>query len=188
LIYCAGMDFSNELPEKLQLDPNLRYFEGRDARKIFMRNTVSGHAVLFRKQMLPLITPFKEGVWYDWMMAVTAAYNGGVQFYNEALVLHREHSDSMTLGSELTLSAKEQEFYKKEVIAHCNAFQHVPNIPGAHKQFAAQFSFLLQRSLSKKFYFPLFSFIFKNRKLLFNYKKKVAFFSHLKHSFRRTIN
>jgi glycosyltransferase involved in cell wall biosynthesis len=190
LIYSGALMFRDRLPDKFELAPNYRQFEGQDARRIFLRNTISGHALMIKRDFLKLVLPFKEGVMYDWWMGVVAAYNGGVQFYPEVLVMQREHENNVTLDSgNRNTKTEKRKIYKQKVVSHCDAFQKAPNIPQSHKKFADEVASLMKRSFSQKFYLPLFLFLMKNRKILFNYKRrKIGFFSYLKHSFRRTIN
>lgn len=190
LIYCGALSFVDAIPQHYSLHPLYRQFEGTDARKIFLRNTVSGHALLIRKEFLRLVLPFNDTVMYDWMMAVTAAYNGGVQFYPEVLVFQREHSNNATLQSGKQQTVVQQRIaFKKQRIEHLQAFIKIPGIPSQHALFAEKLKSLLTISMKHHFYVPLFSFLLKHRNILFNYKKrKIGFFSHLKHSITATRN
>ncbi|MCY7421576.1 MAG: glycosyltransferase [Chitinophagaceae bacterium] len=190
LIYCGALSFVNEVPQQYSLHPLYRQFEGTDARKIFLRNTVSGHALLIKKSFLPLVLPFIEDVMYDWMMAVTAACNGGVQFYPEVLVFQREHRNNATLqsGKQQTI-AQQRIAFKKQRIEHLQAFIKIPGMPSQHALFAEKLATLLTNSMKHNFYFHLFSFLLKHRNILFNYKKrKIGFISHIKHSYLSTRN
>ena len=190
LIYCGALSFVTELPKQCNLHPLYRQFEGTDARKIFLRNTVSGHALMIRKEFLSLVLPFNNTVMYDWMMAVTAAYNGGVHFYPEVLVFQREHRNNATLQSGKNLTEPEQKrAFKLQAIAHLHAFTAVPGIPKEHKVFAQNLEKLLNESIRHTYYYPLFAFLIKHRTILYNYKKrKFGFVSHIKHSFKFTRN
>ena len=189
LIYCDSFIFSDTPPANPP-SPRFRQFEGTDARKISLFNTISGHALLFRKEFLPLVLPFEEGVMYDWWMGVVAAYNGGVQHYPEVLVYHRKHANNATVNSMHKYSEWEQRhLHKKILIEHSQKFAKAPNILPSHKNFLLVYNKLLKESLERKFHTPLFKFILKNRRLLFSYKrKKIGIFSHIKHSFYRTYN
>ena len=190
LIYCGALSFVTEVPGQYDLDPLYRQFEGTDARKIFLRNTVSGHALLIRKSFLALVLPFNPNVMYDWMMAVTAAYNGGVQFYPEVLVFQREHSNNATLQSGKQQTVAQQRIaFKKQRIDHLQAFIKIPGIPPQHALFAKKLARLLTDSMKHHFYIPLFTFLLQHRNILFNYKKrKIGFISHIKHSYLSTKN
>lgn len=188
LIYCSSYFFSGKPPETLDINPNFRRFEGKDARKIFLYNSVSGHALLIRRSFLQLVLPLNEKVTYDWWMAVVAAYNGGVQYFPEILVCQRLHDNNVTVAFENRYSKDEIRLkLKQTIIDNCNQFAEAINIPKMHKAFALKLARLAAESLNRKFYFPLFLFLLNNRTILFNYKKrKVAIFSHVKHSYRRT--
>ncbi|WP_018616039.1 glycosyltransferase [Segetibacter koreensis] len=190
LIYCNSIIFTDRPPLHPKRNKNFRYFEGTDARKIFMVNTVSGHAMLIKRQLLDLIFPFAEGVMYDWWIAVVAAYNGGVQHFDEILVFQRSHARNITVSSHRELSIEEERnAYKKFLIIQCQKFASAPNIPATHKAFLEEFTSLTRESLIKKFHRQLFLFILKNRLLLFNYKRKrISIFSHIKHSYIRAFN
>lgn len=189
LIYCNSFIFSGQPPAK-PTPPVYRQFEGEDARKIFLFNTISGHALMFKKELIPLVLPFSEDVMYDWWMGVVAAYNGGVQHYNEVLVFHRSHSNNITINAMRRYSEAEQRYlHKKLLIKNTKKFLTAPGILPSHKDFLIKYRTLLTESLSKKFHIPLFIFMVKNRKLLFNYKRKsIAIFSFIKHSYLRTHN
>lgn len=190
LIYCGALSFVNEVPQQYSLHPLYRQFEGTDARKIFLRNTVSGHALLIKKAFLPLVLPFNDGVMYDWMMAVIAAYNGGVQFYPEVLVFQREHGNNATLQSGKNQSpAEAKKAFKVQRIEHLEAFADIPGISVSHRDFALKLATLFRKSLGYAFYMPLFIFLIKQRHILFNYKKRTfAILSVFKHSYRSTRN
>ena len=185
MIYCASKPFQGSRPDVIAPTPsNFRYFEGKDARKIFFRNTVSGHNILLRQSFLAKVLPLPTKTYYDWFIAVVAAYNGGVQFYPEIMVLHRMHGNNATMDT-ATTGKKYSIGSKQSIIDATQSFMNIEAMPLAHKNMASKLCKLMQESLTEKFSKPLFSFLFKYRSLLFNYKRrKIGFFSHLKHSYR----
>lgn len=187
LIYCDSYVFSNIPPKRPEL-PKFIQFEGTDARKIFLTNTVSGHAILIKKQLVPLILPFKEGVMYDWWTAVVAAYNGGVQHFNEVLVFHRSHAQNITVNVMDRFTKAEQRYlHKKLLITQSEKFLTALNIPPTHKDFLEEYLGLMKESLTKRFHIPLFLFILSNRRLLLHNKKRnISIISNIKHSYLRT--
>lgn len=189
LIYCNSYIFSGDVPQHPQ-EPVFRMFEGTDAKKIFLANTISGHAIICRKDFIPLVVPFSKDAMYDWWMGVVAAYNGGVQHYDKVLVYQRSHSQNSTVDILEKYDKAEQKNIKKQrMIKQCRVFMHAPNITPEDKDFLNTFSHLLEESLYVSFYKPLFSFMFMHRSLLFNFKKKkIVFFSHLKHSYKWATN
>lgn len=189
LIYCNSFIFSGQAPAQPP-EPVFRMFEGTDARKIFLANTISGHAIICSKDFLKLALPFTEDAMYDWWMGVVAAYNGGVQHYDKVLVCQRSHADNSTVDILEKYSANEQKNIKKKLlIKQCRVFMTAPNILSEDKIFLSTFAHLLEESLYKNFHKGLFGFMVKHRKLLFNFKKKkVVIFSHLKHSYLWSLN
>lgn len=183
VIYCASTVFSKAIPYKPMPHRHFKRFEGTDARKIFLYNSVSGHAMLLKKSFLPLVFPFEENVMYDWWIAVVAAYNGGVQYYPEVLVLQRKHENNITIDT-LTKTPLNKYDFKKTLIRHLEKFASAPGIKPSHKNFLKKYFILLQKSIGIKFYWPLYKFIFKNRIVLFNYKKrKKGLASYIKNSY-----
>ena len=188
LIYCGSVLFKTQMPKNSKPNPLFRPFTGTDPRKIFLRNTVSGHATLIRKELLGVALPFHENIMYDWWLAVVAACNGGVQHYPEVLVMQRQHEHNITANISISGSTQRRA-YKKYIIRHLDRFSQVPGMEPAQKEFADTFSLLLQKSLAIKFSLNLFSFILRHAKTLFHYKKRrFPLVSYVKHAYKRTLN
>lgn len=189
LIYCDSIRFKNEIPTVLKENPLYRRFFGSDARKLFLFNTVSGHAMLFKRSFVSLILPFKEGLFYDWCMAAIAGCNGGISYCSETLVLQRIHSNNISIEKS-EMSGRETLVAKRnEAINHLEFFSTIPNIKASHAQLATKlFKALKSRtSFYQKIY--LFLLLLINRNLLFNYKKRRwSLPSHIKLAFAWAFN
>lgn len=59
-------------------------------------NCVSGHAMLFRRELLQRALPVPENFFHDWWLAAVAASSGGIAYCNRSLVRYRQHTDSVT--------------------------------------------------------------------------------------------
>jgi len=59
-------------------------------------NCVSGHAMLFRRDLLERALPAPQGFFYDWWIAAVAASAGGVVSCERSLVLYRQHGGNVT--------------------------------------------------------------------------------------------
>jgi hypothetical protein len=59
-------------------------------------NCVSGHAMLFRRELLDRALPVPCGFFHDWWIAAVAASAGGIAFCPQALVLYRQHGANVT--------------------------------------------------------------------------------------------
>jgi Glycosyl transferase family 2 len=59
-------------------------------------NCVSGHAMLFRRELLESALPVPVEFFHDWWIAAVAAGSGGIVFLPETLVLYRQHGGNVT--------------------------------------------------------------------------------------------
>jgi hypothetical protein len=59
-------------------------------------NCVSGHAMLFRRQLLDRALPIAPNFFYDWWLAAVAASVDGIEFCDRKLVLYRQHGANVT--------------------------------------------------------------------------------------------
>lgn len=73
-----------------------RFVAGFCAKKLIYSNCVSGHASLLRKELIELSKGFNHCFYYDWWLAYTAACTGRINYIEQKLVQHRQHSESST--------------------------------------------------------------------------------------------
>jgi len=59
-------------------------------------NCVSGHAMLFRRELMALARPVPAEFFYDWWIAAVAASAGGIVYVAQSLVLYRQHGTNVT--------------------------------------------------------------------------------------------
>jgi glycosyltransferase involved in cell wall biosynthesis len=188
LIYCDSVRFEGKLHNAPETNKKLRRIAGTDPRKISVFNTVSGHALMLKKPLLPLALPFKEGIFYDWWLAIVAMTNGGISYVPEVLVYQRTHDKNLSIHKGLT-QAQQLAHHKQMVLAHLKAFKDVVNATPEQTRYFQQLYNLWNEAQYKKFHWQLFFFLMGNRKNVYSYKKrKVGFFSYLKHSFRFARN
>jgi glycosyltransferase involved in cell wall biosynthesis len=186
LIYSDSVRFEGKL-DKANCKKNLlsKRFYGDDPRKLAIFNTVSGHALMIKKSFLEVVLPFHKHIFYDWYMAVIAASNGGVAYVDEILVYQRAHNNNASFGEQIQKEFKnKKEAMHNLVSKHLLAFMNAPSITSQEKDFFITLSDLFGTSLQTRKKTRLFLFLMKNRETIFWYKKrKIGFFSHLKHSF-----
>lgn len=58
-------------------------------------NCVSGHAMLFKRELIDYIFPLPQNLYFDAWIAATAASLNGVKFIDSNLVLYRQHSSNV---------------------------------------------------------------------------------------------
>ena len=59
-------------------------------------NCVSGHAMLFRRELMRSVRPVPAEFFYDWWIAAVAASAGGIVCVPRSLVLYRQHGANVT--------------------------------------------------------------------------------------------
>jgi len=67
-----------------------------DPMRFVMENCVSGHAMLFRREVLTRALPIPDNFFHDWWLAAVAAAMGGAVFCPQALVHYRQHAANVT--------------------------------------------------------------------------------------------
>jgi len=99
LIYCDSLMIDESgvsLNKKLSDIKNLQSFN--DCLVFVIGNSVSGHASLFKRELLYKTIPFPDFFTYDWWIAFCALLYGKIKFIDFPLVYYRQHSHS-TIGA-----------------------------------------------------------------------------------------
>ena len=65
--------------------------QGQDPLRYVFQNTVSGHAMIVRREVFERAEPFPPLLYHDWWLAMCAAAGGGVVYVDDALVQFRRH-------------------------------------------------------------------------------------------------
>lgn len=71
-------------------------YQGADPLALVTTNSVSGHAMIFRRQLLGRAAPFPPGIHYDWWLALVAATGSGIRYVDRPLVQFRRHDAAAT--------------------------------------------------------------------------------------------
>jgi glycosyltransferase involved in cell wall biosynthesis len=95
LIFSKSIRFDNHntqytIHNTQQTIPNVAIEE------IAFRNKISGHTMLIRKELLYAVKYWDTRYFYDWWLAIAAAYLDKVAFLDKPLVFWRRHDDSVT--------------------------------------------------------------------------------------------
>jgi glycosyltransferase involved in cell wall biosynthesis len=186
LSHSASVHFSgNILPVKKRNNSTLP-FTGNDVKKLLLRNSVSGHNIIFRKSLLTQILPIPEHIFYDWWIVQTAACNGMVTATNKILAYHRFHENNITLQQRNSVYQTVQEYNERKTAL--NLFLNLKNLSDENRKFIenlkTHFNTLEQQSFSKE----LFDFYMKNRNTLFYYKRRfLKYFSQKKAAYRMSF-
>jgi hypothetical protein len=63
---------------------------------LILENCVSGHAMLFRRDLLGAALPMPAGMFHDWWLAAVAASQAGIAYLPLPLVQYRQHDRTVT--------------------------------------------------------------------------------------------
>ncbi len=164
LVYCNSVRFSGVPDFNLLHNPRYARFHGSDGKKLMMFNTVSGHALMVRRQLLQGALPFEGEVMYDWWLAMVAAYNGGVTYVPEVLVLQRAHQTNLTVNEAFShRTAEGRKRYKSILRPHLQQFRCTPGMPQNDKLVAERLWRLFTESEKLGWSPQLFFFLFQHR-------------------------
>jgi glycosyltransferase involved in cell wall biosynthesis len=184
LIYCSSVLFRHQVPEQPRTSRLIRMIDGKDPRRLALYNTVSGHAMIIRRELLQLALPFNPDVYYDWWLAVVAAANGGIVFLPQVLVYQRAHSQNATFKEGQSSNDILQQ-RKQLAVTNAKQFGSAPNLQQADKAFFNQLGALWQQRLEGKNKSALFFFLLRHRgAIYFSKKRNIALISQVKRSFR----
>ncbi|SMC72781.1 glycosyltransferase family 2 protein [Pedobacter nyackensis] len=98
LIY-HDSEFINDDGETMnkRMSDIIHMYAGNDFRPFLFFNSVSGHACLFKKELVEQGSlPFPKGVFHDRWLAYTATNMGSIAYLNLPLVKYRQHDNSDT--------------------------------------------------------------------------------------------
>lgn len=179
LTHSTSVRFSGvKLPTKKHQNITIP-FEGNDVRKLLLRNSVSGHNIIFRKKLLEQILPIPENIYYDWWIVQTAACNGIVAGTNKVLAYQRAHETNVTVKERITINQSSSEYEERKVAL--NAFTQLKGLKNNDKKFIEETLLHFMLLENTNFSLILFNHLMKYRKIFFYYKKgMLKYFSQKK--------
>ncbi len=77
-----------------RISDGMTMFAGHNPIAFLFANSVSGHAMLLRRELFEKARPFPADVYHDWWLALCAAGRNGVVYLDEPLVRFRRHSSA----------------------------------------------------------------------------------------------
>ena len=179
LIHCKSLKFKNGDTPGLNKTHLYRSFKGNDVRKIFLFNAISGHNIIFKRELLPDITELPVGLYYDWWINIIACSKGVINSTEKILTHQRVHGNNATTGNDKSI------YLQYSVCNFLPLILSYKNISKKDKDFG---EILLKKNngwTPDKFSFPLFFFLLKHASIFFHYKRRVfPYFSYLKMAYR----
>lgn len=164
LIYCDSLFVNSKLePTTQKMSSSKVMISTKNPLNLSLMNSVSGHALLFKKELTLKLVPFPELVPHDWWIAFVASFNGGITFYNETLIKYRIH-DSNSLVLNKNRKSKENKITKKQI--RIKAFYNKSPNNSESKNILSELNYLYHNiSFSNKI--KKIALFFKYKKALF---------------------
>lgn len=182
LAHCQSVRFTDQIPQNKTYNKR-QLFTGNDVRKLMFFNTIAGHNIMFRKNLLQH-DAFPTDVFYDWWLALLAATYGEVVATNEVLTFHRFHNSNLTLGK--NDERKQNRNKADERLRTLISISELKGLTPSQKQFAIELQKAVLTLKEKKFSLSLFKFLSRNSRTVFFFKKK-SLFSKLKMAYRMSF-
>ena len=159
---------------------------GNDSKRLLLRNSIAGHNVIFRKELLQHILPLPADIFYDWWLCEVATCHGEIASTNKILAYQRQHDNNVTVYKRTTRKQNLREYTERKNALE--AFLNIKALKNEDKIFIRNLLLKFKTLETKKFSLPLFFFLMKNASLLFFYKTKAfPFFSYIKTAYRMSF-
>ena len=108
-----------------------KMIQGSDPRSLLFCNSIPGHTMLFRKNLLYIADNLDSAPYIDWAIAFLAAQEGGIKYLNEVMVDWRQHVQSFTADAQKESKIGRHKRLKTEEL-NLNLFS---SVPGEHQEF-----------------------------------------------------
>ncbi len=93
MAYCNSAYVNSDgVPTGKSIADDVAMLRGKRPFEFVFQNSVSGHALIMRSELLAVACPFPEKLHYDWWLAMCAAQGNGIIYVDEPLVYFRRHS------------------------------------------------------------------------------------------------
>lgn len=172
LIYCNSSFVNSDLkPTGKAMSSKKEMITTDNPLNLCLLNCVSGHALLFKKELTPHLFPFPKLVPHDWWIAFIATIHGGIVYLDEPLIKYRIHQDN-ALALNKNRKSVENKITKRQVRIR----EFYNKCPDNHKakKVLSELNYSYQNmALANKF--KKMSIFFKYQEELFIINKKEGF-------------
>jgi glycosyltransferase involved in cell wall biosynthesis len=159
--------------------------EGNDYRKLLLRNTISGHNIMFRKEIVYSLA-LPSTVYYDWWLCQIATIRGKIRASAEILAYQRWHENNLTVKKRQGKKQSREEFVER--YAALKVFVDIKGVKERDLLFSTTLLSKYSELEQKQFSFKLFLFLLLNARVMFFYKKKIfPYFSYLKTAYNMSF-
>lgn len=92
-----------------KMSERMNFYHGSNGLPFTLYNCVSGHTMMFKRDLIKLALPFDTRFFHDWWLVYVAASKGKINFVNKTLVKYRQHIKSTIDMLELKPIKKQDE-------------------------------------------------------------------------------
>jgi glycosyltransferase involved in cell wall biosynthesis len=150
-------------------------YSGGDSRVFLFENCVSGHALLFRKELLTYFDGFHQLIMHDWWLAYIALNAGTILYLDRILVKYRQHSKANTNILRQNRGEKKADSLDK-IRKQLNLIAIFASYPYNKEQlFKAELLRLMEKRMGSYLSIDLALFVWKYRVVLLYIQKKSGF-------------
>lgn len=164
----------------------MNLYRGEEPEAFLFFNSVSGHSILMKRELLDDALPLKKGFFHDWWLAYVATNVGKIDFIDQCMVKYRQHDKSDTNILKLKRTKNEYRFdsiqkMEREYkwLQYCASFKKNKRpqvVEAIYRAFEKRLNNYVSTDLSR--------LLFKYRKAIF-YTRKKSSLSKLNYIFGR---
>ena len=153
------------------------FYKGNDPRVFLFENCISGHSMIFKRELLRYFKGFNETIIHDWWLVYIALNNGTINYLPQVLVQYRQHDNASTnILRQFRGQVKPKKNGSLQKVEHqlavTMAFADYPF--NKDQAFNNRLLLLMQKRMNSYFSFQLAAFVYKHRKVLLYIQKKSA--------------
>ena len=177
---------------RLKMSSKFRMYQGESSLPFVLANCISGHAIMFRRELVKYIFPFEPGYYHDWWISYVAFNVGRVKYINKVLVHYRQHDNSITdlldlrkrFGRQKKVESRDRLPVSVSWLEYCSRFKYNKESGLVRKTFNLLLDLKKGKGRLKtlvflvKYYDQLFYIAGKQRSLLskINFARKICFY------------
>jgi len=118
LVYCDSLFVNESLASKNESFSSVKnMLSTSNPLELIIDNCVSGHAMLFRKEIFNLAQPFPEDIPHDWWLAYCATLKGSIKYIDQQLVKYRHHDNNVIVANKTKKTKSEKNRLRRHRIS-----------------------------------------------------------------------
>ena len=183
----TGTTLGKTLSQKLKNN----FLSSSTALHFLYDNSVSAHAMMFKRELLDFIFPFPKQSYFDAYIAATAASLHGVVYIDKTLVHYRQHTNNTLGNKQKKKSSLLEKFNHKhtkklqennEMLQSIEEFLTIKTLKLEEKQKLQKLYFFYQGFEKRWFSFSMFWFLYANKETFFAITNRNRFTLSIKKS------